>query len=100
MIVIEPGGIESEWSGIACNEAERYSGRGAYADFAVKFRKLQAQLGKSPPPSIISELIVKALKVKRPATRYHGGRLASPLLFLRRVLTDRMLDALILRAFR
>jgi hypothetical protein len=73
---------------------------GAYADFAVKFRKLQAQLGKSPPPSIISELIVKALKVKRPATRYHGGRLASPLLFLRRVLTDRMLDALILRAFR
>ena len=74
--------------------------QGAYADFAARFRKLQAQLGKSPPPSIISDLIVKALKAKRPATRYHGGRLASPLLFLRRVLPDRMLDALILRAFR
>jgi NAD(P)-dependent dehydrogenase (short-subunit alcohol dehydrogenase family) len=100
VIVVEPGGIESEWSSIACDEAERYSGRGVYADFATKFRKLQARLGKSPPPSIISDLIVKALKVRRPATRYHGGRLASPLLFLRRVLTDRMLDTLILRAFR
>jgi NAD(P)-dependent dehydrogenase (short-subunit alcohol dehydrogenase family) len=100
VIVVEPGGIESEWSSIACDEAERYSGRGVYAHFATKFRKLQARLGKSPPPSIISDLIVKALKVRRPATRYHGGRLASPLLFLRRVLTDRMLDTLILRAFR
>jgi NAD(P)-dependent dehydrogenase (short-subunit alcohol dehydrogenase family) len=100
VVVIEPGGIESEWSSIACDEAERYSGQGAYADFAAKFRKLQAQLGKSPPPSIISDLIVKALKAKRPATRYHGGRLASTLLFLRRVLPDRMLDALILSAFR
>jgi hypothetical protein len=81
-------------------KAERYSGQGADANFAAKFRKLQARLGKNRRPSIISDLIVKALKAKRPATRYHGGRLAGPLLFLRRVLSDRMLDALILWAFR
>jgi NAD(P)-dependent dehydrogenase (short-subunit alcohol dehydrogenase family) len=100
VIVIEPGGIETEWSGIASDEAERYSGQGAYADFVAKFRKRQAQMGKNPPPRVITDLIVKALKAKRPATRYHGGRLAGPLLFLRRVLSDRMLDALILSAFR
>lgn len=100
VVVIEPGGIESEWSDIAGDAAERYSGQGAYADFVAKFRKLQARLAKSPPPSIISDLIVKALKAKRPATRYHGGRLAGTLLFLRRVLSDRMMDWLILSAFR
>jgi len=100
VIVIEPGGIETEWSGIACDEAERYSSQGAYADFVAKFRTRQAQLGKNPPPKVIADLIIKALKAKRPATRYHGGRLAGPLLFLRHMLSDRMLDALILLAFR
>ena len=50
MIVIEPGGIETEWSGIATDEAERYSGQGAYADYVAKFRQRHAQLGKNPPP--------------------------------------------------
>jgi NAD(P)-dependent dehydrogenase (short-subunit alcohol dehydrogenase family) len=100
VVVIEPGGIETEWSGIAVNEAERYSSQGPYGQFVAKFRQRQAQLGKNPPPRIISDLIVKALKATRPATRYHGGRLAAPLLFLRRVLSDRMLDRLILSAFR
>jgi NAD(P)-dependent dehydrogenase (short-subunit alcohol dehydrogenase family) len=100
VVVIEPGGIETEWAGIACDEAERYSSQGAYADYVAKFRRLQSQLGESPPPRIITDLIIKALRAKRPATRYHGGRLAAPLLFLRRVLPDRMLDRLILSAFR
>jgi NAD(P)-dependent dehydrogenase (short-subunit alcohol dehydrogenase family) len=100
VVVIEPGGIESEWASIACDEAERHSGDGAYADMASKFRKLQSQLGTSPPPSIISDLIVKALKAKRPATRYHAGRLAGPLLFLRQILSDRMFDRLTLAALR
>jgi NAD(P)-dependent dehydrogenase (short-subunit alcohol dehydrogenase family) len=100
VVVIEPGGIESEWADIAGDEAERYSGQGAYADFVAKFRKLQVRLGKSPPSRIISDLIAKALKAKRPATRYHGGRLAGTLLLLRRVLPDRMVDSLTLAAFR
>ncbi|MEP7455036.1 oxidoreductase [Phyllobacterium sp. SB3] len=100
VVVIEPGGIETEWSGIACDEAERYSGQGPYGDYVAKFRSGQKRLGTNPPPSVISDLIVKALKAKRPAARYHGGRLAGPLLFLRRVLSDRMLDKVIMSAFR
>jgi NAD(P)-dependent dehydrogenase (short-subunit alcohol dehydrogenase family) len=100
VIVIEPGAIETEWSGIAADEAERYSGRGAYAGLVAKFRKLQAGNRKGPPPRVISDLIIKALKAKRPATRYHGGGLASPLLFMRRHLSDRMFDRLVMSAFR
>ncbi|WP_186080028.1 oxidoreductase [Burkholderia gladioli] len=100
VVVIEPGGIETEWAGIASDEASRYSGHGAYADFVDKFRSGQERLGKNPPPKVISDLIIKALKAKRPAARYHGGRLAGPLLFLRNVLSDRMLDKVIMSAFR
>src|ERR1700744_4348960 len=74
VVVIEPGGIETEWSGIAGKEAERYSGKGAYADFVARFRRTQAQLQKAPPPRVITDLIVKALNTPRPAARYHGGQ--------------------------
>lgn len=100
VVVIEPGGIQSEWANIACDEAERHSGQGAYTHFTSKFRKIQAQLGENPPPKIISDLIIKALKAKRPATRYHGGRLSGTMLFLRHVLPDRALDKLISAAFK
>lgn len=100
VIVIEPGGIETGWQGIAAEEAERYSAKGAYAGLVEKFRKAQARQRKMPPPRVISDLIVKALKVKRPRTRYHGGMLAGPMLFLRRHLSDRMFDRLIMLALR
>lgn len=100
VIIIEPGAIESEWSGIAADEADRYSGRGAYAGLVAKFRKLQTGNRKSPPPLVISDLIVKALNTSKPATRYHGGGLAGPLLFMRRHLSDRLFDKLIMSAFR
>jgi hypothetical protein len=80
--------------------AVRCSGQGVYADYVAKFRQRQAQLGKNPPPKVITDLIIKALKPKRPATRYHGGKLARRLLFLRSVLSDRLMDALISPAFR
>src|ERR1700753_1767331 len=42
VLVSRPGGIETEWSGIAGDEAERYSGQGAYADLVARFRRTQA----------------------------------------------------------
>ncbi len=100
VIIIEPGAIETEWGGIAADEAERYSGRGVYAGLVAKFRKLQSGNRKGPPPRVISDLIIKALNAKQPATRYHGGGLAAPLLFMRRFLSDRGFDRVIMTAFR
>jgi NAD(P)-dependent dehydrogenase (short-subunit alcohol dehydrogenase family) len=100
VIVIEPGAVESEWAAIALEESERYSGVGAYRDLVARARKSQVSNRKGPPPRVISDLIVRALRAGRPATRYHGGGLAGTLLFLRRWLSDRMLDRLIMSAFR
>jgi NAD(P)-dependent dehydrogenase (short-subunit alcohol dehydrogenase family) len=98
VIVIEPGGIQSEWEAIAGEEAERFSGQGVYGDMVAKFRKFQGR--KAPPPRVISDLVIKALKARRPHARYHGGLMAGPLLFLKRWLSDRMFDRLIMSAFK
>nr|WP_035691488.1 oxidoreductase [Bradyrhizobium elkanii] len=100
VIVIEPGGIASEWAAIATEEADRYSGKGPYAALAAKFRELQAGQRDLPPPRGVTDLIVKALKARRPRTRYHAGLMASQMLFLRRCLSDRLFDRLIMMAMR
>lgn len=100
VIVVEPGGIESEWSTIATEEAERYSAKGAYAGLVATFRRSTVRQRKMPPPRVISDLIVKALRAKRPRTRYHAGMMAGPMLFLRRHLSDRMFDWVIMMAMR
>ncbi|WP_037493885.1 oxidoreductase [Sphingomonas sp. PAMC 26605] len=98
VVVIEPGGIQSEWGNIAATAAAQASGQGAYARMVDKFAKTQNL--KTPPPSVVSDMVMKALRAKRPATRYSGGLGARPLLILRKVLSDRMLDRLTMLAFR
>jgi NAD(P)-dependent dehydrogenase (short-subunit alcohol dehydrogenase family) len=98
VVVIEPGGIASEWETIAGDSATRVSGNGPYQFMVEKFRKMQGR--KAPPPSVVSDMVMKALKARRPATRYSGGLAARPLLFLRRWLSDRMFDRLIMTAFK
>ncbi|OUJ12662.1 oxidoreductase [Acetobacter sp. DsW_063] len=99
VIVIEPGGIASEWEDIAADEASHLSGAGAYAAMVEKFRNMRGKR-QAPPPAVVSDLVVRALNARRPAIRYSGGLMARPLLFLRRHLSDRMFDRLIMSAFR
>lgn len=96
VVVIEPGGIESEWGGIAADAAKEASGSGPYSGMVDKFAKAQGM--KAPPPSV--DMVMRAPKAKRPATRYSGGLGARPLLVLRSILSDRMVDRLTMLAFR
>jgi len=101
VVVIEPGEIETEWGSIAAAEAERFSGKGAYADIVAKLKKaMQSSSRTLPPPSVITDLVIEALHAKRPRTRYHGGKYATSLLFLRFILSDRMFDRMIMLAFK
>jgi hypothetical protein len=50
---------------------------------------------KIPGPMVIVNLVRKAIASKKPKIRYHGGYMASLLLFLRKLLSDRAFDGLI-----
>lgn len=100
VIVIEPGGTDSEWFPVAIAELERTSSKGAYARLVDAIQKSPAWKRKMPPPKVITDLVVNALKSKSPRARYRGASGAGLILFLRFVLSDRMYDRLIMSQFK
>lgn len=101
VVVVEPGGIATEWGNIAVDHMKEVSGKGAYSDLAGKLAKgmnsgINARMMSQP--SVIAKTVGKAATARRPRTRYAAGFGAKPLIFLRRVLPDRAFDTLIMRA--
>lgn len=100
--VIEPGGIKSEWGGIAFGKMMEASKGSVYADYASKmynFIQKMDQNNSAPEPIVIAELIKKAIETKKPKARYAAGAMAKPLLFMKRYLSDALFDKVILRTF-
>jgi NAD(P)-dependent dehydrogenase (short-subunit alcohol dehydrogenase family) len=103
VVVIEPGGIATEWDGIAVDKLREASaaGSGAYAaQVGAVARALSSEgnEGRNSPPSVVADAIGEAVTARRPKTRYAVGFGARPLLAARAVLPDRAYDALITRA--
>lgn len=101
VVVIEPGGIKTEWGAIAADHLRKASGNGAYASDATKAADSMVknyQGNRLSPPSVIASAIVEAATAPKPRTRYAVGFGAKPILFMRRWLSDRMFDKLIKRA--
>lgn len=100
VVIVEPGAIRSEWSRIAGDNLVKTSSKGAYAQKAGMASKAfysEATAKQSSPPEVVGKAVVKAATTRRPKTRYAVGFGAKPLLVVRRILSDRAWDSLILR---
>ncbi|NIG55574.1 oxidoreductase [Chitinophaga sp. Cy-1792] len=96
VIVIEPGGVKSEWGDIAARSLMKVSGNGVYKSMVERFAKaFEKTMHKNADPMVIAQLIKKALQADRPKTRYHGGYMAGPILAARKIFGDRMIDNVI-----
>ncbi|WP_210637615.1 oxidoreductase [Streptomyces sp. GESEQ-13] len=101
VVVIEPGGIRTEWSGIAADHLEKSSAGGAYsrqAEAVAASMRSEAMVKRMSPPTVIADAVGKAVTARRPRTRYATGFGARPLLALRRFLPDRAFDAMMGRS--
>jgi short-subunit dehydrogenase len=100
VVIIEPGGIKTDWGIIASENLIKTSGHGAYKESANKvaesFKKMYSSKNSLSNPSIVSSTIVKAVEKKKPKTRYLIGSNAKLLFVLKRVLSDRAYDKLVL----
>jgi NAD(P)-dependent dehydrogenase (short-subunit alcohol dehydrogenase family) len=93
VVVIEPGGIKSEWGAIAMTHLEKSSSGTAYETPAKKFASGMAAVDdKVPGPDVIARLVKRAIDAKKPKTRYLGGFMARPAMLMKKVLSDRMFD--------
>ena len=103
VVVIEPGGIRTEWPGIAAQKVRAVSGTGPYApqgNAVADSLASESTRRRSSPPELIAKTIGKAVTARRPKTRYAAGYGAKPMIFLHDVLPDRAFDAFIRRAVR
>ena len=101
VVVIEPGGIRTEWGSIAANHLRDTSLDGAYASQAEAVAHAltsDTTAKRSSPPDVIAKAVGKAVTARKPKTRYAVGFGAKPMIFLRRWLPDRAFDSFIRRA--
>jgi NAD(P)-dependent dehydrogenase (short-subunit alcohol dehydrogenase family) len=101
VIVIEPGGIRTEWAGIAADKVRAVSSDGPYSpqgNAVANSLSSESNQKRSSPPELIARTITKAVKARKPKTRYAVGFGAKPMIFLHDVLPDRSFDAVIRRA--
>jgi NAD(P)-dependent dehydrogenase (short-subunit alcohol dehydrogenase family) len=101
VIVIEPGGVRSEWGGIAAEKVREVSSSGPYAkqgNAVATSLSSETTRKRSSPPELIAKTIVTAVSSRRPRTRYAVGYGAKPMIFLHNILPNRWFDSIIMRA--
>ncbi|MFT7334026.1 MAG: NAD(P)-dependent dehydrogenase (short-subunit alcohol dehydrogenase family) [Sphingobacteriales bacterium] len=95
VVIVEPGGIQTEWGGIAMDSMQKYSGKGPYAritnGMTAAFKETYEN-GKGSHPDVIGKIIVRAVTAKHPKTRYAKGYMAKFSIFSRWLLSDKMFD--------
>ena len=96
VVIIEPGFVRTEFGYVAFAPLMEHAHDSAYAGIiralmegANRFESLGSQ------PSVIAEAILKAVRAKRPKTRYAAGQYAKPIILFRRLAGDRLFDRLV-----
>ena len=96
--IIEPASTLSEWGRISAEGLLASSGEGPYADQARHMADVLASTDRpatSTQPAVVAAAVLRAATAARPRTRYPVGRGAAAILGLRRVLPDRLYDAVV-----
>ncbi len=95
VVIIEPGAIKTEFGDVMTEPMLKRSGNTAYSKLANQVAdatKREYEADDASEPAVIAELIYKAIEAKKPKTRYAGGKLAKPVLFIRKWGGDRTFD--------
>lgn len=98
VIVIEPGGTQTEIAEITRKYLMRTSGETVYRDLATSVVRTMyepAIVKSYPEPIVIARLIKKGIEAYKPKTRYVNGTTMKLVLFLRKFLSDNQFDKMI-----
>lgn len=101
VVIIEPGGIKTEFADVMSSPMLKRSGNTAYGPLAKALAKsseviYNSKNGKGSDPQVIADLVLSAIKSNKPKARYAAGYMAKPILFLRWILSDAIFDKLII----
>lgn len=98
VVIIEPGGIKTDWGLIAADHLEESSKGTVYEEAGTNEAKAMRYAYSSntllSPPSVVAKAICKAVNRKHPRTRYLVGMGSHSLVFLHWLLPTRWWDGL------
>ncbi|MDZ8171671.1 oxidoreductase [Microbacterium xanthum] len=100
VVIVQPGPIRTEWNTISRESLLERSGQGAYAEQASRMHANYTRVDEGPmsaSPEEVAQTIVHAVTTGRPRTRYAVPFSAKAIVGLRRLLPDRMMDAILSR---
>ena len=95
VIVVEPGGIKTDWGIIAANNLRKTAKGGAYEKYANQAADgmIKNYSGNMlTKPEQIAKTVRKAAMKKRPRTRYLIGFMAKPMVLTQKIFGDRIFD--------
>ncbi len=100
VVIIEPGGIKTEFGDVMYEPMVERSKGTPYESMSNLLSKATKDMydkeGALSPPKVIADLVSKAIRAKKPKTRYVAGKFAKPMLFMRKWLGDRAFDKIIM----
>lgn len=99
VVVVEPGIIQTAFGEVLSEPLKEMSGNGAYSDLVNKLvegtgESYESGMGSSP--QVIADVVSKAIKTRRPKTRYVAGQYAKLSIFVRKWFGDRVFDRMIM----
>lgn len=103
VVMIEPGGIKTDWGIIAAKHLAESSRNTAYEKAAMAESELldKAYRGKFlSKPSVVTRAIVRAVESRRPRARYRIGRFSTLSILLHNLLPTHCWDSLLRRFVR
>ena len=95
VVIVEPGGIKTDWGIIAANNLKKTSKGGAYEEYANKAADgmIKNYSGNMlAKPEVIAKTVRKAVTKRRPRTRYLIGFMAKPMVLTQKIFGDRVYD--------
>lgn len=101
VILIEPGGIKTDWGHIAADHLAASAKGGAYEKTALKVAEgmhKQYNGNMMSKPQVVVKATVKAVNARRPKPRYLIGFGAKPLVFAHSILPTRVFDFIMMHA--
>ncbi len=98
VVVIEPGIIRTGFSD-ALSQSLQGDRNGPYGEQIIGLETANERAysrGLGSPASVITDLVMRAIRADRPRTRYAAGAMGRPLMLLRKFLPDRLFDRIIM----
>ncbi|MEM7066313.1 MAG: oxidoreductase [Cyanobacteria bacterium P01_B01_bin.77] len=102
IVVIEPGGVKTEFGDVTGKQLQKYYDNSAYQSQMDPFLKMMENsnvMDNATEPIVLARVFVEAVNANKPKRRYVKGAMAKPLMFIRRWLGDGVYDFMISRAF-